>query len=122
MLRNDQLVVKNWSCFSHDRNDLACGRVAERSNDLMRFGLNSNPGDFPWAVAIYQNGAGQSHKYKCGGSIITTKHVLTSVNCLLDEGRLLLDYEVKVHVARYSLETQSHFSTIYDVNSTTQQT
>ena len=116
VLVNERLVEKNWNCDGiHEISNLTCGKQAERSNDLTKFGLNSNPGDFPWAVAIFQNGAHQSHKYKCGGSIIATKHVITSVNCLLDEGRILLANEVTVHVARYSLESQSHFSRIYDV-------
>ncbi|CAO1431465.1 unnamed protein product [Diamesa serratosioi] len=116
ILLNGNLVEKNWNCFSAERRDYTCGRQAARSNDLMKYGLHSNPGDYPWAVAIYQYCAEQNNdKYKCGGSIISTKHVLTSVNCLLDEGRLFLEHEVKVHVARYTLEAKSHYSRIYDI-------
>ena len=42
-------------------------------------------------------------RYKCGGSIITTKYVLTSGNGLIYEGRLLHAEELKVHVSRTSL-------------------
>lgn len=116
VLLNKQLLENNWNCGDNQQSsDLTCGRQAERSNDLTKFGLNSNPGDFPWAVAIFLNGAEQSQRYKCLGTIIAPKYVLTSVNCLLDEGRLLLPNEVTVHVARYTLESQSHYTRVYNV-------
>lgn len=121
---NERLVEKKeWSTAEcPEQSDLTCGKQAVRSNDLTKFGLNSNPGDFPWAVAIFQEHPHESRRYKCGGSIIAIKHIITSVNCLLDEGRLISANEVTVHVARYSMESQSQFSRIYDVNGTDFQT
>lgn len=76
-----------------------CGKrksilTLDKKNDL----------SWPWVVALYQYKlVGTTAKYKSGGSIISTKFVLTSGNGLIHEGRLLLAEEVRVHVSRLSL-------------------
>lgn len=74
---------------------------------------------WPWVVAIYQYRLVETKsKYKAGGSILSTKYILTSGNGLFYEGRFLLSEELKVHVSRTDLNPRENSQAfkIYKVN------
>lgn len=52
-----------------------CGRP-RRYSGLIIGGSNFTRGDFPWIVALMYKSM-SSPKFICGGTIITTKHVIT---------------------------------------------
>lgn len=68
---------------------------------------------WPWVVALYQYKlVGKTARYKAGGSIISTKFVITSGNALFYEGRLLLAEEVRVHVSRTDISPHENQKTL----------
>ena len=40
------------------------------------------PGDFPWIGALGWGVAGEKQEYRCGGTLITSKHILTAAHCM----------------------------------------
>ncbi len=48
-------------------------------------GNNGVPGAWPWSVAIYSSGV-----YKCGGTLISDKLILTAAHCLKGYDRFTL--------------------------------
>ncbi|XP_041982794.1 uncharacterized protein LOC121735881 isoform X2 [Aricia agestis] len=46
-------------------------------------GVDAKLGDFPWIALLgYTNKRDQSTRWRCGGSLITDKHVLTAAHCI----------------------------------------
>lgn len=87
--------------------------------DFKKFQIPYNPGEFPFAVSIFQNLNAYEHHYKCSGTIISSKLILTSVNCLLDHNsKLLSEEKLIVYAAQYSLlfKKSTESSKIYKVN------
>merc|ERR1739844_383626 len=52
-----------------------CGIPNAGSNDKIVGGQEASPHQFPWQVGLFFDG------YFCGGSIITSKHILTAAHC-----------------------------------------
>lgn len=95
-----------------------CG-VIQKSIDLKKIGLPSNLGDFPWIVSIFKfTEYGEIITYKCSGTIIDNRRILTSLNCLLEDGEILEANEIKIHAARYSLFDRNVNFMEYDVSYT----
>lgn len=57
-----------------------CGMVAT-PNVLVMGGNEVSRGEFPWLVIIYIRTSTQL-SYLCGGSLITSRHVLTAAHCI----------------------------------------
>lgn len=55
-----------------------CGKAGFQPHSRPRIvgGSNSQPGDWPWMAAIYRD-----DQFICGGSLITSSHVLTAAHC-----------------------------------------
>lgn len=77
--------------------------------------LPAVPGQFPWAVAIYRNLDDGHDTYKCAGTIIDKKKILTSVNCLLEDGLLLKPGDLRVYVSPFSLSTKIQNYKIFEI-------
>ncbi|XP_037947122.1 serine protease grass-like [Teleopsis dalmanni] len=58
-------------------NDLKCGVP---NGDRVAFGEKAKLGEFPWMALIKYNSVDKP--YKCGGTLITHRHVLTAGHCL----------------------------------------
>ena len=86
-----------------ENNDDKCGKSLKLL-DFKQFQIPYNPGEFPFAVSIYQIINLNDHHYKCAGTIVSSKLIITSVNCLLDHNSKLLSKEkLIIYAAQYSL-------------------
>lgn len=92
-----------------------CGTVKKIGGFNNHFSLPSFPGQFPWTVAIYRYiDPNQSH-YKCAGTIVNTKTILTSANCLLENGFMLEASNLMVHVSPYALTDRAVKSNMFTI-------
>jgi Trypsin len=77
---------------SDSRNsDLECGRQHPNIKDdkdfvsLVISGKSSKKGQFPWLAAFFYNG-GRRNGIVCGGSLVSSKVVITAAHCVHDKG------------------------------------
>jgi len=69
---NDNNIINN----NDDNNNNECGiSYIDRKNLLISNGLETMPGHWPWLVALFV--MRQYYEFKCAGSILTTKHIIT---------------------------------------------
>lgn len=102
---------------SVDNADERCGQI-KRSESLGTdlLDLPSIPGKFPWVVAIYRYFDDEEETYyKCAGTIIGKRTIVTSVNCLLEDGLLLDRRELQVYVSPFSLTAKRKISKSYKI-------
>lgn len=96
--------------------DESCGIVKATLNVDNFFSLPTRPGQFPWTVAIYRYLHDEQESiYKCGGTIIDKFTILTSVNCLLEDGLMLKHSDLQVYVSPYSLSARQKDLNIYNI-------
>jgi len=111
-------TVEYTTIFKADeKNYEECGK-SFKLLDFKKFQIPYNPGEFPFVVSIFQNLNVNEHHYKCAGTIISSKLILTSVNCLLDHNsKLLSEEKLIVYAAQYSLlfNTPTENSKVYKV-------
>lgn len=93
-----------------------CGNIKDFSYIDNRSLQASIQGQNPWMVAVYRNMVVEkSLHYKCTGTIIGKRRILTSVNCLLEEGRLLKPRDLKVNVEPTRLQVKLSPLKWYDI-------
>lgn len=96
--------------------EISCGKVKKIEHFDNFLSLPSMPGEFPWMVAIYRYfGDEEEPFYKCAGTIIDGLTILTSANCLLEDGLLLSADDFQVHVSPFSLSAKIQKIKIYNV-------
>lgn len=97
-------------------NEIGCGQI-KKSDSIDFLDLPSSPGEFPWYVAIYRNFDDEEETYyKCSGTIIGKRTIVTSFNCLLEDGLLLDRSELQVYVAPFSLSCKKQKSKSYKIS------
>ncbi|KAL7741973.1 hypothetical protein ACLKA6_012178 [Drosophila palustris] len=107
---------------------LQCGNKNPVSPDQERIvgGINASPHEFPWIAVLFKSG-----KQFCGGSLITSNHILTAAHCVarmtswdvaaltahLGDYNIRTDFEVQ-HVSRRIKRLVRHkgfeFSTLHN--------
>jgi Trypsin len=94
----------------------SCGIVKKIESFGNFLSLPLKPGQFPWTVSIYRyfNDEEESY-YKCAGTIIDRSTVLTSANCLLEDGLLLKSSDLQIYVSPFSLSAKKQKFKIYNV-------
>lgn len=94
----------------------SCGDVKKIENFGNHVSLPSRPGQFPWTVAIYRffNEDEESY-YKCGGTIVDENTIVTSVNCLLEDGLLLKSSDLQVYASPFSLSAKRLKSKTFNI-------
>ena len=100
-----------------EKSDEKCG-ISLKILDFKQFQIPYNPGEFPFAVSIFQILNVDKHHYKCAGTIISNKIILTSVNCLLDHNSKLIDTDKLIVYAAQYLSVFRNFtqnSKVYNV-------
>lgn len=69
----------------------------------MTNGYASVPGDWPWHAAMYHKSS-RTLSYKCGGTLINNKHVVTAAHCLFSSGSPIIPERVIIQLGKYNLE------------------
>ncbi|XP_053685904.1 serine protease easter-like [Sabethes cyaneus] len=60
-----------------------CGSMVPLASRQIYGGTRTNIGSYPWAVnLIYHKGESNDNLFKCGGSLISERYVLTAAHCL----------------------------------------
>ena len=85
---------------------VSCGKI-KKVQYFDNFLSLPSIGAFPWMVVIYRFfGDEEEPYYKCAGTIINGLTILTSANCLLEDGLLLSADDFQVHVCPFSLSAK----------------
>ncbi|CAL7944456.1 unnamed protein product [Xylocopa violacea] len=79
-----------------------CGRKNDDSiNRLIVRGSSALPGQWPWLVAIFL--VRREFEYRCSGSLVTNRHVITAAHCCQFQGMNIPVVTLLVSVGRYQL-------------------
>ncbi|KAJ8672960.1 hypothetical protein QAD02_004221 [Eretmocerus hayati] len=68
-------------------NTTECGYSAEALDKIVG-GVPSTPGAWPWMVNLGYLQRNNSYDYLCGGSLISSRHVVTAAHCVYDKDAL----------------------------------
>lgn len=71
-------------------------------------------GDDPWIAHVFLTDGTESF-YKCASTIISKRAVLTSMSCVMMEGRLMNPSEFEIQVARFVISRPSLYTRTYEV-------
>ncbi|CAG4972203.1 unnamed protein product [Colias eurytheme] len=82
--------------------DQSCGRRKIKYTELIVNGATTQPGDWPWHVAIYRLDK-TVVKYICGGTLISKSFVLTAAHCTTIRGAAVLPEILSVVLGKYNL-------------------
>ncbi|XP_077287856.1 trypsin-1-like [Arctopsyche grandis] len=83
-----------------------CGRRQIDHTELILRGQNTRPGDWPWHVALYGRNRNVTNplSYRCGGSIVSDKAILTAAHCVTtSEGDKLPRNALLAMAGKYNL-------------------
>ncbi|XP_063708974.1 transmembrane protease serine 9-like [Culicoides brevitarsis] len=94
-----------------ERNDLTedddfCGEPTISGNPLVVNGSPIVRGEFPWLVALYWKNA-KSLEYKCSGTLISDKIVLTSAHCLFVSQKVISEEKIVLFAGRNDIDDWS---------------
>jgi len=81
----------------------SCGVRQISKQAYVTNGYASVPGDWPWHAALYHK-SGRSISYKCGGTLINNKIILTAAHCLFDAGSPIIPERVIIQLGKYNLQ------------------
>lgn len=99
-----------------------CGRRLVNHEPLITNGYPSNEGAWPWHAAIYHIEMNHDIAYKCGGTVITSRSILTAAHCLYQNGRPIIPERVLVHLGKHNLLVSGPHTQEFEVNACTKMT
>ncbi|XP_021913642.1 serine proteinase stubble-like isoform X3 [Zootermopsis nevadensis] len=84
------------------RTGLQCGMLVVRTNPLITYGEDTVIGQWPWHAALYLY-MRRDIRYRCGGSLIGIKTVITAAHCVTKNDKQLAPGDIIVYLGRYNL-------------------
>ncbi|XP_037913354.1 serine protease SSP1-like isoform X2 [Hermetia illucens] len=81
---------------------LSCGKRIILGNALITNGSPSKRGDWPWHAAIYHVDLG-SWQYKCGGTLISSRIILTAGHCVTEDRNQIVAERIVVRLGQFQL-------------------
>uniref|UniRef100_A0A182I636 Uncharacterized protein n=1 Tax=Anopheles arabiensis TaxID=7173 RepID=A0A182I636_ANOAR len=83
LLHNVRYSFAQDELHINDYNDNECGERMVKRKGLVKGGYSTQPGDWPWHVALYHRGINSAgFEYACGGSIVHRYMVVTAAHCV----------------------------------------
>ncbi|XP_044763414.1 serine proteinase stubble-like [Coccinella septempunctata] len=81
-----------------------CGLVATQARPLISYGQDTEPGQWPWHTALYHS-KGIQLMYTCGGTLISTSHILTAAHCVTKPrtNRPINPQNILAYLGKYNL-------------------
>lgn len=94
----------NPASLPNIQKNLKCGVVATRPRPLISNGQDTEPGQWPWHVALYHS-KGVQLMYTCGGTLISTSHIVTAAHCVTKPrtNRPINPQNIVAYLGKYSL-------------------
>lgn len=83
-----------------------CGKRYVEHEDFITNGFPTKEGDWPWHSAIFHI-TGVRSEYKCGGTLINQRTVVTAAHYLYDSGRPINAERVIVQLGKHNRELSS---------------
>ncbi|EDV53451.1 serine protease grass [Drosophila erecta] len=74
-----------------------CGN---KGNPKVSGGKTARPGDFPW-VALIKYQINDPRPFRCGGSLISERHILTAAHCIIEQPKV-----IAVRLGEHDLESE----------------
>jgi len=83
--------------------DIGCGSRLHTSDEpRISGGEAAHPGKYPWMAAMLDR---SNEKWRCGGSLISDRHVLTAAHCVFGMTSRQI-YEIEVRLGETDLRTE----------------
>ncbi|EDS32494.1 conserved hypothetical protein [Culex quinquefasciatus] len=110
------LVEPSSDIFYADNALFQCGIRKRFGVQLIHHGRTAELGQWPWHAALYHRKDG-AQVYKCGGTLIDQRHVLTSAHCVVQRNRMVMNgTDLSVHLGKRDLGELSESVQVMDVS------
>ncbi|XP_053687032.1 serine protease 53-like [Sabethes cyaneus] len=85
-----------------------CGIRKRFGIQLIHHGWIAEKGQWPWHVALYHRTTAHGSEYRCGGTLIDQRHILTSAHCVVrSNGYPMAAEAITIHLGQYDLQEQT---------------
>ncbi|CAD7084445.1 unnamed protein product [Hermetia illucens] len=78
-----------------------CGQRKVQHQGLITNGFPSEEGDWPWHAAIYHVDS-IIFSYKCGGTLVSSRAVITAGHCVVDNNNIIVPERVLVRLGQHN--------------------
>jgi dynein heavy chain len=92
--------------YTDSSNKIQCGTQLIQNTPLIAHGEETFPGQWPWHAALYLY-MRRDIKFRCGGSYVGTRSVITAAHCVSLKGELLRAEDFMVYLGRYNLRNMN---------------
>ena len=70
-------------------------------------GVRTRPHQYPWLAGLYREEGQDDWQHFCGGSLISSQHILTAAHCVFDDyGKLQKPEAIKILLGGHSRKFQ----------------
>lgn len=103
IITQPQIEPQSNSLIQNERDEDICGKSGyERVLPLVAGGKTVARGSYPWLAAVYTTDA-VSLSYKCAGTLISKRTILTAAHCIHTGTRVIAAKEIVVSLGRHNI-------------------